>query len=95
MTSYTTNVFPGEYIPTVFDNFSSHVMVDFVFDGKPVNLGLWETVRSSKTQFYVIKSIWFLIIKVGHDDYERLRPLSYHQTVRDFHYFVQYFISKM
>eukprot|EP01130_Rhizamoeba_saxonica_P000324 TRINITY_DN102_c0_g1_i1.p1 TRINITY_DN102_c0_g1~~TRINITY_DN102_c0_g1_i1.p1 ORF type:complete len:201 (-),score=38.47 TRINITY_DN102_c0_g1_i1:78-680(-) len=37
--SFANNTFPSEYLPTVFDNYNTAIMVDET----PYNLGLWDT----------------------------------------------------
>jgi len=37
--AYTSNSFPREYVPTVFDNYTAHVMVE----SRTISLGLWDT----------------------------------------------------
>lgn len=36
---YTTDDFPQEYVPTVFDNYQANMMIG----GRPISLGLWDT----------------------------------------------------
>jgi Ras-related C3 botulinum toxin substrate 1 len=69
--SYTTNSFPADYIPTVFDNYAANVMID----GQIVNLSLWDTAGKSFGNFYEKLNTF-----VGQEDYDRLRPLSYPMT---------------
>lgn len=58
--SYTTNKFPSEYVPTVFDNYAVTVMIG----GEPYTLGLFDTagefvVMLSATREPVQKGLQF------------------------------------
>eukprot|EP00474_Spongospora_subterranea_P010499 CRZ10957.1 hypothetical protein [Spongospora subterranea] len=54
--SYTSNTFPEDYSPTVFDSYETHIDLS----GSKIHLSLTDTA--------------------GQEDYDKLRPLSYHST---------------
>lgn len=41
--SYSSNAFPGDYVPTVFDNYSANTMYKSESGNVPFNLNLWDT----------------------------------------------------
>ena len=73
--SYTTNKFPSEYVPTVFDNYAVTVMYGAsVLDQHNVLiLIIWRRIGDEP---YTLG----LFDTAGQEDYDRLRPLSYPQT---------------
>ena len=85
--SMTTNAFPGEYVPTVFDNYSANMMVD----GRAFNFGLWDTAGMASWVHWLTHHLFVLESHpisrrcvlgdpAGQEDYDRLRPLSYPGT---------------
>lgn len=44
MKTYVENSFPRDYVPTVFDNYTTSLRVD----GYPVSLGLWDTAGQAE-----------------------------------------------
>lgn len=84
--SYTTNKFPSEYVPTVFDNYAVTVMIG----GEPYTLGLFDTagkfwgagrvLPGFATPMCTFFNQFLFAFSAGQEDYDRLRPLSYPQT---------------
>ena len=74
MKSYTTGAIPDEYIPTVFDNFEANVTVSY---SRLFSVSAPPLLQVGGKPINL--GLWDM---PGQDDYDRLRPLSYPETVR-------------
>ncbi|XP_064794242.1 rho-related GTP-binding protein RhoG-like [Oncorhynchus masou masou] len=77
--SYTTGAFPKEYIPTVFDNYSSQVTVD----GRSISLNLWDTAGQEeydrlRTLSYPQTNIFIICFSIS-------SPASYENVKHKWH----------
>ncbi|XP_055004372.1 rho-related GTP-binding protein RhoG-like [Boleophthalmus pectinirostris] len=77
--SYTTGAFPNEYIPTVFDNYSSQVTVD----GRTLSLNLWDTAGQEeydrlRTLSYPQTNVFIICFSIS-------SPASYENVLLKWH----------
>ena len=69
LVSYAQNTFLDDYVPTIFDNYITNVMVQ----DKTISLGLWDTAG-------MLCLLWDSHNWTGQEEYDRLRVLSYPGT---------------
>jgi len=69
--SFSNNTFPQEYVPTVFDNYNTAIMVD----DTPYNLGLWDT--AGQEEYDRLRALCYPQTDVFLICYSVISPASY------------------
>jgi len=67
--SYTTNKFPGEYLPTTFDNYATNLMID----GQVLHLNLWDTpgqddFETQRAEYYTDTDVFIMCFAIDNRD---------------------------
>ena len=83
--SYTTNTFPQDYVPTVFDNYTTTISLkDPNVMENSTNTSVTTETHSGPTSTHSNEHLRVFKLNLwdtaGQEEYDRLRPLSYPQT---------------
>lgn len=78
--SYTTNSFPSDYVPTVFDNYTTTVSLRDPSRSDPSSTEALSGSSHSHSHEHLRVFKLNLWDTAGQEEYDRLRPLSYPQT---------------
>lgn len=75
LSAYTTNSFPGDYAPTVFDNYSASLTLQPAASAASKDKS--SGAASTAEPILVSMGLWDT---AGQEDYDRIRPLTYPDT---------------
>jgi len=77
--SFSNNTFPQEYVPTVFDNYNTAIMID----DTPYNLGLWDT--AGQEEYDRLRALCYPQTEVFLICFSLVGPISYENVKLRWH----------
>jgi len=86
--SFSKNTFPQEYVPTVFDNYNSAIMVD----DTPYNMGLWDT--AGQEEYDRLRSLCYPQTDVFLICFSVVSPDSYYNIKTKWHPEIKHFCPR-